>query len=146
MSNFSATVTEWARQSEARLKATRNRAIELLADDMTKTKGQGGRVPFDTGNLARSLLASTSGMPKTSETPTAGVNVGVIAATLKLDEPVWLGYQAIYSRVANYGFVGADKLGRVHNREGNYFLEGAIAQWPQIVAKAAKEVESGARK
>lgn len=142
MSNFSATVTEWARQSEARLKATRNRAIELLADDMTKTKGQGGRVPFDTGNLARSLLASTGGMPETSRSAAEGSDVGLVTAKLALSQAIWLGYQAEYARRMNYGFVGADSLGRVYNQAGNYFVEGAIAQWPQFVDQAARELQS----
>jgi hypothetical protein len=142
MSNFAATVTEWARQSEARLKATRNRAIELLADDMTKTKGQGGRVPFDTGNLARSLLASTSGMPETSRSAAEGSDVGLVTAKLALSQAIWLGYQAEYARRMNYGFVGADSLGRVYNQAGNYFVEGAIAQWPQFVDQAARELQS----
>ncbi|WP_289241854.1 hypothetical protein [Delftia sp.] len=38
---------------------------------------------------------------------------------------------------------GADKLGRVFNQQGSYFLEYAIEKWPQIVAQAAKEMEAG---
>jgi hypothetical protein len=103
-------------------------------------------VPVDTGNLYRSLLASKQAMPRTAAGPFPGFDIGAITASLKMSEPVWLGYQAIYARRINSGFVGADKLGRVYNTAGNYFVEGAIAQWPQIVAQAAKEVESGATK
>ena len=142
MANFAATVGAWARQSEARLTSTRRRAIELLAEDMSTTKPNGGRVPFLTGNLARSLLASTNGMPSTSQSPSVGGNVGAVTATLPLTQPVWLGYQAAYARRQNYGFVGADALGRVYNQPGSYFVEGAIANWRQIVARAAKELQN----
>jgi hypothetical protein len=141
MAAFAEMIGKWASETEARTQAVYRRSVELLAEEMAKTKPQGGRVPFESGNLARSLVASTQGMPKTSTTPTAGATVGVVIATLKLDQPIWLGYQAIYARRQNYGFVGADKLGRVFNQAGSHFLEGAIDAWPQIVAQAAKEIQ-----
>jgi len=140
--SFAAAVGKWSSQTGARLTATRRRAIELLAEEMSTTKPNGGRVPFLTGNLARSLLASTSGMPKTSNSPAMGGNVGAITATLDIRQPVWLGYQAAYAKRRNYGFVGADALGRVYNEPGDHFVEHAIDSWQQIVARAAKETQN----
>lgn len=142
MSDFAATVTAWARESEARLQATRNRAIELLADEMMRTKEQGGRVPVDKAHLSRSLLADTSAMPKISDAIPTGTNVGLVTAKLPLDQVVYLGYTMVYARRQNYGFVGSDSKGRVYNQAGNYFVEGAIAQWPQFVEKAARELQA----
>lgn len=141
MASFADQVGQWIAESEERLTAARRRAIEIAGEEAAKTKPQGGRVPFMTGNLARSLLASTSGMPKTAEGPFTGSNVGAVAATLQLDQPVWIGYQANYARRANYGFVGADSKGRVYNQPGNYFLEALIAEWPNIVARAVAEIK-----
>jgi hypothetical protein len=132
---------EWAERTKRNIDAIHKRSIELLADEMARTKGQGGRVPFDTGNLARSLLASTQAMPKTSEALSTGSNVGAVVATMRVDQPVWLGYQAVYARRTNFGFVGADSKGRVFNQPGNHFVEGAIAQWPQIVQNAVREIQ-----
>ena len=146
MGAFSDQLSAWAKATEKRAEAVYRRSVELLAEEMTRTKANGGRVPVDTGNLYRSLLASTAGMPKTAEGPFPGFDIGAVTATLKLNQPVWIGYQAKYSRRINSGFVGADKLGRVYNQAGNYFVEGAIAAWPQLVAQAAKEVEAGAKK
>lgn len=142
MGKFSDVVGKWAVQSEDRMTAVRRRAIELLAEEMAKTKPDGGKVPFLTGNLARSLLASTQGMPRTSTTLSSGSNVGLLTATLSIRQDIWLGYQANYARRMNYGFVGADSLGRVYNQTGNHFLEDAIAQWPALVNKAAKELQN----
>lgn len=139
---FAATIGAWGSATKARPLAIQKRSIELLAEEMTNTKPNGGRVPFQTGNLARSLLASTQGMPKTSATPTAGGNVGAVVATLQPGQSVYLGYQAVYARRMNYGFVGADSLGRVYNQDGNYFVEGAIANWQHIVTQAAKELQA----
>lgn len=141
MTRFADQISEWGRQTEARTTAIYRRSVEILGEEMAKTRPQGGRVPFQTGNLARSLLASTQAMPKTSEKPTAGVSVGLVAATLRLDQTVWIGYQALYARRMNYGFVGADSLGRVYSQSGNYFLEGAIDQWQQIVGRASYEIQ-----
>lgn len=133
---------EWAEKTKARIDAIHKRSIEMLAEEMSRTKGQGGRVPFDTGNLARSLLASTQSMPKTSNDQASGSNVGAVVAAMRVDQPVWLGYQAGYARRMNYGFVGQDSLGRTYNQPGNHFVEGAIAQWPQIVQNAVNEIQS----
>ena len=138
--SFSGDVTQWVKMTKADADAVYGRAVEKIGEEMTKTRPQGGRVPFLTGNLARSLLASTEAMPKTSDTPSVGSNIGIVAAKLKIGQPVWLGYQAIYARRQNYGFIGADRLGRVYNQQGAYFIEGAIAEWPRIVEESIKEV------
>lgn len=139
--SFSATVGAWASKTPQRITAVRRRAIELLAEEMTRTKPQGGRVPVDTGELSRSLLGDKSAMPKISEGPSRGSNIGVITATLRADEPLWIGYTKAYARRMNYGFVGADSLGRVYNQDGNYFVEGAAQQWSEFVKKAATEIQ-----
>ena len=138
-------IGEWAKQTQERIDAVHKRSIELLAEEMIRTKPNGGRLPVDTGNLARSLLASQQAMPKTSEQPSAGMDVGALAATLDPSKPVFIGYQAVYARRMNYGFVGADKLGRVYNQAGNYFVEGAIAEWPNIVKRAIEDVKSSSK-
>lgn len=141
MGAFADQLSAWGKQTEARMEAIYRRSVRLLADEMSRTKEQGGRVPVLTTYLSKSLAASTEGMPKTSTTKTAGQDVGVVIATLKLNQTIWLGYTAIYARRQNYGFVGADKLGRVFNQQGSYFVEGAIEKWPQFVAQAAKEIQ-----
>lgn len=140
-------IGEWASQTKERIEAVHKRSVELLAEEMIRTKPNGGRLPVDTGNLARSQLASQVAMPKTAESGAqfGGSNVGAVVATMDVTKPIYIGMQAIYSRVANYGFVGADSLGRIHNRAGNYFLEGAIAQWPQLVAAAVADVKANAK-
>lgn len=140
--SFAESVGAWASQSQARITAVRNTAIDLLAEEMSNTRPNGGRVPFQTGNLARSILASTQGMPKTAEGPFPGSNVGLVTATLEADQPVWIGYQAAYARRVEMGYVGADSLGRVYNQEGAHFVSGAIADWKNIVTRAAKELQT----
>lgn len=145
MARFSAAVGAWASATEKRLSAVHKKAVEKLAMEMTRTRAEGGNVPVDTGNLYRSLLASTTSMPKTAEGPFAGSNVPSVIATLRMNDTVWLGFQAKYARRVNFGFVGADALGRVYNQQGAHFVERAIAMWPQIIRKAVEEVKNANR-
>lgn len=143
--SFSKMIGDWAAATEERLSAVHRRSVVLLAEEMVTTKGQGGRLPFDTGNLARSLLASRHGMPSVVDsTSFVGSNVGIVAAGLLPYQEVWIGFQAAYAKRRNYGFVGADSLGRVYNESGDHFVEGAIAKWPQIVAQAVRETQANA--
>lgn len=138
--SFSERVGAWASSTEKRIDAVYARSIELLAEEMSKTTKEGGKVPFQTGNLANSLLASKSGMPPTSSGPFTGSNVGLITATIRANQTVWLGYQAAYARRVNSGFVGADARGRVYNQQGAHFVESAVANWSNIVETAVNEI------
>jgi hypothetical protein len=132
---------EWARQTEARITAVFRGAVESLARDMTQTKPNGGRVPVKQGNLYRSLLMSTTAMPTRADskaTFTADPVFDVIG--LKIGDVVYLGYQAAHAARQNYGFVGADSLGRVYNQAGSGFLEAAHANWPSILEAEAAYV------
>jgi len=142
--SFSQQIGKWAAATPQRIKATRDRAVGLLGDEMTKTVNDGGLVPFKDGHLARSLVASNVAMPSVSNDIPSGFTLGTTAIRTPLDAPIWLGYTMIYARRMNYGFVGQDALGRSYNQQGNYFVEGAIKQWPQLVEKAAKEIQSEA--
>jgi len=118
-------------------------SIDMLAEEMTTSRPNGGRLPWKTGNLARSLLASTAAMPKTGgpDDKYAGSNVGVVTAQLALGDSAWLGFQAIYARRMNSGFVGTDSKGRQYSQEGAHFVEAAVDAWPTIVGLVAEDVK-----
>lgn len=120
------------------------RAVQLLADELGASRANGGRVPYDTGNLARSLLAQIGSMPSTGgpDAQYAGADVGSVVAGAVLGDSISLGYQANYARRMNYGFVGADSLGRLYNQTGAGFVEYAASVWPTIVALAAEDIRS----
>lgn len=139
---FGAQVGAWARKTEARMLAVWRRSVELVGEALTNTKPNGGKVPFLTGNLARSLLASTSGMPSVSDVQSIGQPIGIITASLGIKQKIWLGYQAEYARRVNNGFIGADSLGRVFNQDGAYFVEDVVARWQSIVDQAANELQA----
>lgn len=144
MGTFSDRVGEWAAATENRLDAVYARWIELLADELALTHAYGGRLPHRTGNLMRSLLGSTSAMPSEDKGPFVGWDVGLLAATVKYGQDVWLGYQAVYARRMNYGFKGTDSLGRVYNQEGYHFVEQTIANAGILLDLAVADVKTRA--
>ena len=149
MAGFADLVGEWAAETQERIDVVYARSVEMLGDELAMTRPMGGRVPFMTGNLARSLLASTTAMPSqgvADATYSGGVgsSLSIITATLTAQEQVWLGYQANYAHRLNYGFVGQDSLGRNINQEGAHFVEYAASLWPTIVALAAEDVRTNA--
>lgn len=139
--SFTAQIQNFAERSEKFWLAVFKRAVELLADELQKGVQNGGRLPWDTGNMARSLAAAVNGSVNTSTAnpPPAG-DVGAKVALLSIGDAITLGYQAIYARRQNYGFVGQDSRGRNYNQQGAHFVEHAASLWPQMVRQAEAEM------
>jgi len=146
MGQFADAVDAWTKETEQRMTAVWRQSIDDLADTMNRTRSNGGRLPHRTGNLMRSLLASTAG-PIPMGAPGAkyaGTDIGLTTSGLQLDQTIWIGWQANYAHRLNYGFVGEDSLGRTYNQAGAHFLEAAIADWPNIVRMAVAKIKAGA--
>lgn len=142
---FADDVKRWSEKAVKRATDVRNAAAQDMVREVTKTVRQGGRLPIRTGNLRRSLLASTSAMPAmgglgeryTGSTP------GLVIAQARLSDTIWLGFQANYARRMNYGFIGQDSLGRTYHNQGFHFIEAAAKKWPEFVASRARRMGAG---
>ena len=144
---FSAAMTEWNEKAKRNLMLVMRQATQYMVRDLLQDVGKGaGQTPILTGNLRRSLLASTSAMPSVrKDADFKASNNAQIALTIAQwvkGEPLYLGFQAAYAMRLNYGFVGVDKLGRSYNQAGRYFVESKVKKWPEYVARAAKEIGS----
>lgn len=139
MGAFAATVTKWAQETEARTQAVLRSSAQRVANEVRETVNEGGRMPIVTGNLRRSLLASTTAMPTTAaaDTKFAESDISLVIQGLEVGETLYLGFQANYARRLNFGFVAEDKLGRTYNQAGFHFVEGVAARWQQIVNEEA---------
>ena len=127
----------WAGRTASDLTALLRGSLQDLAKEASTTIPLGGRVPVDTGNLARSVVVDNKPPQIIDGLATGDFTLGV--ANIKPGETVYIGWQAKYARRQNYGFVGPDSLGRVYNQSGFGFAEAAAAKWPAIVqARAAK--------
>jgi hypothetical protein len=95
-------------------------------------------VPVKTGNLARSVVVDNRPPQIVKGLAKGDYSLGI--ANIKPGDTIYLGWQAAYSRRLNYGFVGADSLGRVYNQSGYGFAEATAAKWPSIVARNAAKM------
>ncbi|WP_027685060.1 hypothetical protein [Rhizobium leguminosarum] len=140
--SFAAQVSEWAKEEIDRAEAVFHTAAQTVANDVRTSVSEGGRMPVKTGNLRRSLMASTSDMPRIQEGKTTFSDSGVeiIIAGAELGSTVYLGFQAAYAARMNYGFVGTDSLGRAYNQTGYGFVDAVSQRWPAIVAAAEATV------
>ena len=128
----------WADKTEAGLTALFKNCVQDLAQEAAKTIPNGGRLPVLTGNLSRSVVIDNK--PPTIKEGDASGNITSGIAAIKMGETTYLGWQAVYSRRQNYGFVGADSLGRVYNQAGYGFAEATAAMWPDIVIRQAAKM------
>lgn len=140
--SFAAQVSEWCQQVEGAAEAVFQTAAQTVANEVRTAVAEGGRMPVKTGNLRRSLMASTSAMPtiKPEQTTFSDSGLELVIAGAELGSTVYLGFQAAYAARMNFGFVGEDSLGRVYNQTGYGFVDAVAQRWPQIVAAAEATV------
>ncbi|MCW0014908.1 hypothetical protein [Rhizobium sp. BT-226] len=140
--SFAAQVSEWAKSELERSEAVFQTAAQEVANEVRTPVSEGGRMPLKTGNLRRSLMASTSDMPRIQEGKTTFSDSGIelVIAGAELGSTIYLGFQAAYAARMNYGFVGTDALGRTYNQVGYGFVDAVAQRWPQIVAQAEAKV------
>ncbi|WP_234907702.1 hypothetical protein [Rhizobium rhizogenes] len=140
--SFSAQVGAWAAAEMERAEAVYQTAAQTVANEVRTPVAEGGRMPIKTGNLRRSLMASTSTMPTMVEGKQTFSDGGVelVIAGAQLGGTIYLGFQAAYAARMNYGFVGEDSLGRVYNQAGFGFIDAVSQRWVQIVAAAEATV------
>lgn len=141
--SFSAEVSAWASAELERAEAVFQTAAQTVANEVREPVAAGGRMPVKTGNLRRSLMASTSSMPTIIEGKQQFTDnpVELVIAGAELGGTIYLGFQAAYAARMNYGFVGQDSLGRSYNQAGFGFVDAVAQRWPQIVAEAETTVQ-----
>jgi hypothetical protein len=118
VTSFSAQNRTWSDKAKRNTGLVMKKSVQNLANDLIGNARSGagpGNIPVVTGNLRNSLMASTAPI-MTTEGPVVGGDVGAQILTWQPEtgKPLYLGWQAAYARRINYGFTGADKLGRVY--------------------------------
>lgn len=140
MGSFSAQVKAWGDKAKRNTGIVFRESVQSLARDVFY------RTPLVTGNLRRSLLSSGVAMPSVKPNVEFATDpmgqVDFTIAGLDVGDTFYLGFQAAYARRVNYGFTGADSLGRMYNQPGQFFVEASAAKWQQFVAAAVAKVNA----
>jgi hypothetical protein len=138
--NFALQIRQFNERNKQRQLAIFRNSAQRVMEIASVPKAQGGRMPVDTGYLVNSRAASTSGMPGSGGPPAE-----LVFAQLEIGQTVYAGWTAAYALRMEFGFHGADKLGRVYSQEGNAFLRTSVQRWPQIVAEETEQARARIR-
>jgi len=163
--SFSATINAWCAQSEARMTAVFRDAAQSVANEVRKPVGAGGSMPVDTGNLRRSLMASTDRVPEikpgTTQFSENDGQITAVIANAPLGSVIYLGFQADYARHMEYGTKahtispkdkqalhftvgGAGVFAKAVKHPGTKaygFVRKTVQDWPQIVSQSAERIK-----
>lgn len=143
---WSREVESWVFETEARITAVLRAVTQAVSNQLRTTVNDGGKLPIKTGNLRRSLLASTTGpIPIKEGGGDYADGQGLIASAilgLDGDTQIWFGFQAEYARRMEYGFVGKDSLDRDYNQSGFGFVAAVVQRWPLTVKEEAEKIRN----
>ena len=129
---FSAQVADFAKKTEQTQANVLHQSLRLVAEEVTKAKGEGGHMPVVSGNLRNSVAVSTLGpvaidwKTKKFRDPSDSVNNAV--AGVKVGQTAYVGFRAPYAH-------------KVEVENG--FVRLTAQRWPAIVDQAVRDVGKG---
>lgn len=137
MGSFKADVLRFNAEAKENASLILRGAVDSLHKEIAITKLEGGALPYDTGNLGRSIEVSTTEFPTVDSEllEYTAQDTTFALSGVEYGDPVYIGVRAVYGPRMNYGFVGEDSLGRSYNQAGNYFVERGGNMWQQIVTE-----------
>jgi hypothetical protein len=124
MASFTAQVSDFVLETEARTVAVFKQSGQELFSIMLTPVAKGGNLPVDTGFLRNSFVSGINGA--TALTPPDSVSLSF--AGVELGDEVFGGFTASYARYVEYGANG---------RTGRRFVALAALQWQEIVNRNA---------
>jgi hypothetical protein len=139
--SFAAQIASWPEKVPEAVEAVRNGAAQDVVKEMQTLDSEGGRLPYDTGFLWASLMASTAAMPRINPgaQPVDGraysFDYGAIEAVIlgaSLEDDLYFGYTAAYAGHQEYGANGRTPAG---------FVRGAVQNWAAHVNRNAEKVK-----
>lgn len=140
MKSFSATMSDWVKETEERMLAVVKTAALDMVNDMQTSRAKGGRMRVDTGFLRASGRGAINVMPsgpseKPADAPVGqytgiyddfdGYPLGAVIEDLKLGDTFFFGWTANYAAARN-------------TYDG--FVSVAVQNWQVYVDLAAKKV------
>lgn len=122
--------------------AVMSESIQDAMDIMQTPVPNGGRMPVDDGHLINSVITELNGsqIGRAAEGEDQGgansaANIALLVAQMEPGDTARIGWSAAHAMRQHEGFVGEDELGRSYNQEGKFWIDGAAAQWQQIVER-----------
>lgn len=132
---FTVQVDEWVEKAGfLATQAFQATGLDAVNDVKTNT-------PVDTGFLRSNwtLLRNDDPMPIAGRVP----DPATVVAKLKLGDRLIIANPVVYAARVEFGFVGADSLGRTYNQKGRGMLQQTITHLPTIARRATARVMGG---
>jgi len=130
---FVADVADFVTKSEVLTDAVIRASVQDVIDDAQLSDDKGGRMRVDTGFLRASGQISLTGMPTGPERGDPegkydwkAETVEATLAGVKAGDTIYFGWSASYAAAREF-------------RDG--FLDGAVQNWPQIVARTVEKLK-----
>lgn len=140
--SFAASIEAFAEKTEAQMQAVLSESIQDVMDIAQTPVANGGRMPVDDGHLINSVVTELNGsqIGRASNAPDEGganstANIALLVTQMQPGDVARIGWSAAHAMRQHEGFVGEDSRGRTFNQEGKHWVDGAAAQWPQIVTR-----------
>lgn len=138
---------EFSRQFEADLLSILGQAgvnMEILARQTVQRVAREvvQATPARTGNLRAHWQPSLNAPSSAIEPGDPEARLALTVINLRLGQTFYMTNSAAYALRIEYGFVGADSLGRVYNQPGQFFVARTLAAWPAIATRVRLELES----
>lgn len=137
--SFSASVRAFTGKTKAQMRDVFAESVQDVVEIAQTPRAKGGRMPVVSSNLRNSLVSGANG----SFGPPSPDSYLLAIAGFETGQVLRFGWSAAYAHRVNSGFSGTDSLGRTYEQAGAFFVDGAAAQWPQIVEKWASKVSNG---
>lgn len=143
MATFQAQVDAWVRKSQARMLAIFRLSSQYMIEAVLD------RTPVDTGYLRASLVITYDGpVPMRADARSSGdwsydpPLYSLQIAASSLGDTLYASFTAAYARRIEYGFQGADSLGRQYNQEGVGMVRLAAQRWQEFVDRSTAEAKA----
>lgn len=137
MSSFSASVADFVKRAKEAQDAIYRDSVQDVIADAQLDRGNGGRMPVDTGYLRNTMASDLNGAGMFATDQKNEISLTLVE--MGAGDIAHFAWTADYAMRQELGFVGDDSLGRTYEQGGNYFVTGAAARWAEFVAINAEK-------
>lgn len=134
---FAAQLEAFRDKSVAQIEAVLSASVQDVVEEAQRPKAQGGRMPVDTAFLRNSLVSELNG----AQMGQGAESYALTAEAMGIGDIARFAWTAAYAKRLHFGFVGEDSMGRTYNQQGNYWIDGAAAEWQQTVSKNVERLK-----
>lgn len=146
--SFGASFAAFRDKTKARMQAVLAESVQDVMDIAQTPVANGGRMPVDTGALINSVATELNGrqLGTASDTPDksgaqSATNIALLVTEMQPGDVARIAWTAAHALAQHEGRVIEKADGTSVSLEGKRWVDGAAAQWPQIVERNVKRLK-----